>query len=488
MLHSEQQREVTRLTSPVRNIFRLATGDFISKALNFVAFVYLARVLGVGNFGVLEFANSVLAYFLLAADGGLERWGTREAAKNQDVRTLTARVVPLRVLLAALAFVALLLILPVFPGYTGLRTVLVLFGLTLFPQALSLKWLFMGKEQMSRVAMAMVAGQVVFAISIFALVHSPDRLVWVPLVKLAGDVVTALYFAKIFSATHGTLRLPFTFQGAKAVLRPALTLGSSQAMGLLNYNFDSVLLGFMATAMTVGWYNAAYKPVAVALTLPMTYFVGLFPALSRCYVTDREEFRRLAQRSLELSSIFVVPVVVGGMLLAVPIINLLYGPAYANSARPFRLLVWSAALAILRCNYSNGLRCTGYQKLDLRCAVSSAGVNVGLNFLLIPRYGMMGAAWATVLADVVWLTMSYYYFQRELMSDALPPLGRPAVAGAAMAGVLGATQALPWSMRALTAVLAYFAGLLVAGEPTVRSLVVRPKSRSQSAMVGPNPQ
>jgi O-antigen/teichoic acid export membrane protein len=470
----------------LKNILRLATGDFISKALNFLAFIYLARVLGVSNFGVLEFANSVLAYFLLVADGGLELWGTRETAKNQDVRTLAARVVPLRMLLAALAFVVLLGMLPLFPGYTGLRKVLVLFGLTLFPQALSLKWLFMGKERMSRVAMGLVAGQVVFAISIFALVHSPDRLVWVPVLRLAGDAVTALYFARIFSATHGSLRLPFTFQGAKAVLRPALTLGSSQAMGLLNYNFDSVLLGFMATATTVGWYNAAYKPVAVALTLPMTYFVGLFPVLSRCYATDRKEFRRLAQRSLELSSIFVVPVVVGGMLLAAPIINLLYGSAYANSARPFRVLVWSAALAILRCNYSNGLRCTGHQKLDLRCAVASAGVNVGLNFLLIPRYGMMGAAWATVLADVVWLTMSYYYFERELVSDALPPLGRPVIAGIAMAGFLWGAEPLLRIVSAPASLVVYFAVLLLTGNSTVRSWVIRPKGEAHSVAAGPN--
>jgi len=82
--------------SPFRNILRLSVGDFLAKTLNFLAFVYLARVLGVASYGVLEFASSILTYFLLLADGGLELWATREAAEGRDLRELAARVVPLR--------------------------------------------------------------------------------------------------------------------------------------------------------------------------------------------------------------------------------------------------------------------------------------------------------------------------------------------------------------------------------------------------------
>ena len=115
--------------NPFRNILRLATGDLISKATSFFAFVYLARMLGVSNFGVLEFAGSVLAYLLLIADCGFEMWGTREAANSSDIPGLAARVVPIRLLLASLSFVLLLAVLPLFPRYPSLRAVLVIYGL-----------------------------------------------------------------------------------------------------------------------------------------------------------------------------------------------------------------------------------------------------------------------------------------------------------------------------------------------------------------------
>ncbi|HWP45486.1 MAG TPA: oligosaccharide flippase family protein, partial [Blastocatellia bacterium] len=77
-----------------RPIAWLSAGDLLAKTLNFCAFVYLARVLGAESFGVLELAGSLLTYLLLAADGGLEVWATREAAQNKDVRRLVARIVP----------------------------------------------------------------------------------------------------------------------------------------------------------------------------------------------------------------------------------------------------------------------------------------------------------------------------------------------------------------------------------------------------------
>jgi O-antigen/teichoic acid export membrane protein len=227
------------LTNPFRNILKLAAGDFLAKTLYFFSFVYLARVLGVNTYGVLEFASSLLTYLLLLADAGLEIWGTREAAQTSDIRRLIGRVMPLRFLTAGIAFAILLGMLPPYPY---LRTVLVLFGLSLFAQAASLKWVLMGQEKMARVAGGLVLAQLVFAGSVFALVRDPAHVVWVPVMKFASDAVLAVYFARQFARMHGGLRLPLTFQGAWGTMRPVLTMGATNAMGLLNYNFDAVLL------------------------------------------------------------------------------------------------------------------------------------------------------------------------------------------------------------------------------------------------------
>ena len=431
--------------------------------------MYLARVLSVSGFGVLEFAAAVLTYFLLLADSGLELLGTREAAKTQDIRSLASRLVPLRVLLASGAFGLLLLLLPLFPNGDG-RLVLLLFSGTLFAQSVSLKWVFLGREQMERVAWGLVIAQVLFAGAVFALVRSPEGLLLVPVFRFASELGAAIYFAYCFHRTQGGIRFPLTLRGTREVMRPAIAIGVNQAMGLLNFNFDSVLLGFLRGATVVGWYSAAYKPVTIALALPMTYFSGLFPALSRTYAEDRKAFAELVGRSLQICFTFVVPLVVGATLLAEPVIHLLYGVAYDRSVLPFQILIWSAVLVIVRNTYAHSLTATGHQNLDLRCGITSAACNVALNILLIPRFGMVGAASATVTADVVWNAMAYYYFRRAVLASPPPILWRgPVAAGALMASFLFLATPVPWVPRAAIATLLYFTVLLLFPDTLVRS-------------------
>jgi O-antigen/teichoic acid export membrane protein len=439
--------------------------------MNFLAFVYLARILGVANFGILEFAGSILTYLLLIADFGLELWGTREASNSADLPALAARVVPLRLLLASVSFALLLALLPLFPRYPSLRAILILYGLTLFAQALSLKWALMGQQNMSAVARGLALGQLMFAAAVVMFIHSPAGLLWVPVFRLVSDLAITIYFALWFRRMHGRLPPRMNLQGMGFILKPAFTIGFSLAMGLLNYNFDAVLLGFLRGATFVAWYNAAYKLLMVGVGVAITYFVGLFPSLSRLYVEDREGLRLVVRRTTGLWLVFVVPMVVGGTFLADPVIRLLYGSAYANSVVPFRILLWSAAFVVLRWVYMDSLRATGHQALDLRCAITSASLNVTLNILLIPRFGMIGAASATVFADLVWFAMSFHYFRRTvLQGESFPFLRGPLLGGAAMGSSLWIARSMDWPLRAVVGLILYLLALALFGKIDLRSL------------------
>ncbi len=460
------------MTSPFKNIARLAAGDFVAKTLNFLAFVYLARALGVQQFGVIEFAAALLTWFLLLGDGGLELWGTREAAREESLGVLAARVVPLRLALATASFAllaALALNRRLLPNGEALSIVLLLFGLSLFPNALNLKWAFLGREQMGRVVAGLVIGQMVFLGGVLMLVRGSDpRAIYLAAgLRLASEIaMTAFYFVR-FRREQGPLG-NWSLTAASHALKPALTMGAVQALGLLNYNFDAVLLGFLRGVRDVGIYNAAYKVLTVALAVPLAYFQGLFPALSRTWSEGATALRGLAQRSLRLCAIVAVPIGVGGTLLAEPIIARLFGAQYAESAAPLKLLVWSAVLVILRGSYRHGLNAAGLQNLDLRCAVMSCALNVGLNMALIPRFGVMGAAAATVTADVVWLAMAGWYFSRRITPLGPAALARPLLGGLAMGGTLWFSEPLFWLARAALGVIVYFVVLIALAEPEVR--------------------
>ena len=448
-----------------RDIARLSFGTFLARTLNLLAFIFIARKVGAQSFGVLEFAGSLLMYFVLLADAGLETWATREIAQARDVKEVASRVVPLRFALAAVAFALLLLTLPLLPRYPLLRWVVAIYGVDLFAQAASLKWFLMGRQRMRQVAWGIVVGRVVFLAAVVSIIRRPSDFFWVPVLDLAGDLAMAGYFARMFVRGGGAVAVRWRMQHPFGILRAALAMGTSQVSGLLTYNLNSLLLGFLTEARAVGLYNAAFKPANAALLLSATSFVGLFPALSRTYVEGLEGFRELATRSLRLSAVLGVPMAVGGTLLAREIVNFLFGSAYVNAAAPLRILVWSALLTILAGSYRQALCASHHQNLDLRCTLASAGLNLCLAAFLIPRYGIVGAAEATAVAEGLAFALAWFYFTRTVLPlNPLPLLTRPGAAGMAMGISLLLARALPWGVRALLGVTAYVGVAFLLGE------------------------
>jgi O-antigen/teichoic acid export membrane protein len=453
--------------SPFRNVLKLSAGDLVAKAVYFLSFVYMAQKLGVANYGVLEFALAIRTYLVLLADAGLELWAIREAAKGLSITSLASRVIPARLVLAVIALSSTGL-LGLVPGNPHLRLMLPLLTLTVLIQAFNLKWALMGQERMSRVAIGLMISQVAFAGCAVALVHRPADLLLIPAAFVVSELVQTVYFGRLFVKLHGIPKLILDWQGIRSMAQPVLTLGASQCLGLMNYNVDSILIGVMLGPVPVGLYAAAYKPITAVLTVAVTYYQGLFPALSRSYAQDAENLRAILLRSFRFTTIFAVPLGVGGTLLAAPMIRFLFGDNYAESVPVLQLLSWSAVLVTLRGNFRHTLNAVGRQRLDLICAAGAGAVNVGLNLLLIPRYGIRGAACATVFSEIWWFFLARYFFSRHVMKlPLLPVFWRPVLAGAGMAVSLVLAGDMQWILRAAVAMTVYLSILILSGEPEI---------------------
>lgn len=456
--------------SSYRNILQLSVWDMVAKASYFLASLYLARVLGVEQFGIWEFAIAIGGYGLLVADLGMDVWATREATRDVDIPTLVGTVVPVRFLGAVGGSAMLLAILPFLPDFPQLRTMLVLLGLTFFLQAANLKWVFMGQEHMATAGKGLALAQVVFAVGIMAIVRSPSDVLWAPVLKGLGDLAAVSFFGKKFFSQYRFGCARFRFSGGLRVLRHALPMGVSNGLGLLSYNCDTLLLGFLSGSSAVGLYNAAYRPVTALLALPLTYFQGLFPLLSRKYHGDTQGFIGTLERSLSLAGVMAFPFGVSGMFLGGPILEWVFGPAFRQANAALQILVWSAVLVILRGSYRQAFIAAGRQTLDLRCAGISTAFNLGLNVLLIPPYGIVGAAAATVIGDGIWLTLAAVYCNRYVVP--LPLLKRvvkPLVASVIMGGSFMALASFHWVSQAVFAWLVYLGSLWLTGVKEVRS-------------------
>jgi O-antigen/teichoic acid export membrane protein len=129
-------------------------------------------------------------------------------------------------------------------------------------------------------------------------------------------------------------------------------------------------------------------------------------------------------------------------------------------------------LVVLRVTLRQYLAASGRQRLDLGCASAATAVNVGLNFLLIPSYGIIGAALATLVSEAIWITAAVYSSSRLApVPTLLTQLARPLAAGAVMAVCFIVTAGLPWLLQPLVAGAAYLVTLLALGDKEIRSWV-----------------
>ncbi len=420
-----------------RAFLALGAGEASARLLGFAATIVMARALGPSGYGLVGLAMAVTLYLNRISDLGFDLGlGVREVAA--DAGFLAAA---LPTVIAARLLVAGVLILLVFALGTLLlpapdQTVIAVQALTLLAVGTGARWALVGLDRPRAAAVAMIAGQALMALLVLALVRGPGDVAVVPAAQVAGDLLAAVLFVMALPAA--LRRLPVRLELAR--LRPLLPRASwlvvSALLGIVIYNADFLFLRGFHGNSAVGWYAAGYTLVTFFLNLGQAYNLSLLPALTRLR-DDRGAALQLYQKSMAEVFALTLPLALGGSLLAVPLIRLCYGPGYAETAVPFAILIWTLPLCFLRDVPVMGLLAGGEEGQVFRLTLLAAILNFVLNVGLIPRFGMLGAAGATLLTEAARALLAIRAAGRlQLSPPRITRFTRTLVAAGAMALVV----------------------------------------------------
>lgn len=392
----------------IKNTLSLLIGNVISTFLGFVAVVYLARVLGPGPFGKINFAIAVVAYFILMANMGLPLVGTRGIARDKEkINEYLSSILTLRLCLAALSFGLLLLMTFFLIKPPETKYLIILYGLELIPSALFLGWAFQGIERMEYIALGRILGGGVYLGLVLWLIKSPNQLLLIPCFQIADRLMVAGVLIFIFARLFGKPRFGFSPGSLISLFRQALPIGLTSFFSVIIYYLDTVMLGFMKSNEEVGYYNAAYKIILLLVMVITTYHDSVFPVISNYYKNSLNSFKKLQSYTTKLMVTFALPLGVAGTILARKLINVIYGFEYGRATIALQILIWACALIFINTAYSRGLFATNRQKECLEIVSMQAVIAIILNFILIPPLGLVGASVATVLGETCGLLMYY---------------------------------------------------------------------------------
>lgn len=400
-----------------RNFIILSIGEAFSKLLTFLAFAFLARVLGPESFGTIEFALAIIFVFSQIVDLGTEKIGAVMAARaKENISRLLVHVVSLRVLSSIAAFAILLTLVAFLNQPWTIKQIILLYGLSLFFVPGLLQWLFQGLEKMLWVACFSILRQLVFAAAVFLWIREPEQIWMVALFEVTAVLSVVMFNFIVFHRQFGKPKFQFDPSYAKSIVKQSLPMFLSQLMMALKLQLPAILLGVLLLSnQEVAWFRASHRIVLAINTFAMLYLFNLLPSISRCYSSKRDELKQLMNNSMRVALWPTIFIGLVGLVFSGPIISGIYGSRYANAATMFSIMVWLIALTMISGHYRSMLFGLSQQKLDFVCTGSGAVVTAMLCMLLIPKYAAVGAAWAMIAAEVLTLALAYYFSAKKIV-------------------------------------------------------------------------
>ena len=465
-----ERQEATRL--PLRNFVALGSGELAARAIAFLVTATLARRLGTEGFGQLGFATAIASYLLLVPNLALQDLGARAVSRDPShASVILGSVTRVRLLAGMGGALALVLLAALLPLAGDVRALLMLNALVVIPIALNASWVEKAMERSRAVGLALVTTQTVFVLAVMVLVHGPADLLRVPPIQAAAELVGAMWLLRGLrravrdgSLSHGL-----------AVLRGAGAMIATRLLRAVIVTADIVLLGFLVAGEQVGLYSAAYRVCFLLTAIASSAHVVFQPRIMRAH-DDAVAASRVLTDAVWMSFALGAPLVAGGIFVAGDLLALLFGEPYRSAAPAFRLLLLSIGVLFLHGCMQAAFVARHRMPVQTGITAAAAVLNVALNLLLIAPLGIVGAAIATLAAEVLILVATIVILWRWRWRPAARVLRRPALATALMLAVLaGLPTDWPVLVRIAIGAILYIIGLGALGglPPQFRAHLVR---------------
>lgn len=395
----------------------LVIANTAQKAVSFVAFTIIARLVGVEITGVYFFAVSITSIFVVFQDLGLTPVVIREMAADESRgRHVLGQALRLKFILIPVTVLATLAY-AYFTGITGTTFLAIAMACyVMSADSIHLLWYgaIRGKRELRYEAAGMFVGQILTAI------------IGITAAYLGYGVMGLVFSLMVGSTWHvgwsisRALKLGLYPQKGSASLQrlfiAALPFGLAGIFVKIYSYVDSIMLQRMHGSVDVGEYAVAYKLTYALQFLPLAFVAALYPGMASAAEKDRAALPEILKGSLRLMLIAAVPLSALLSSLAYIIVPTLYGQQFDGSIAPLMILPWVLIPIFLDFPIGSLLNATHRAGKKTFAMGITMVVNVIANALLIPTMGPAGAAWAGVISFIVLFALGWWFARSEIDS------------------------------------------------------------------------
>ena len=382
-----------------------AIRQLLSVIFPLITFPYALRVLGVSNIGKVNYSNSIVTYFALFAALGISTYAVREGAKFRDdkdeLNKFANEIFTINLIATVLSYFVLVIFLVLNKSLYDYTVLILIQSATILFTTMGVDWINSIFEDYLYITVRSIITYVISIILLFALVHSQEDYILYAVIQVITSAVICisnLCYCRKYISIKLTKRV-----NTKKHIAPIMILFANNFAISIYVNFDITMLGWWKGDSDVGYYTAATKVYIVVKNLLMTIYQVTIPRLSYYFgEKNYKEYKDLFSQLWGKLTVLLIPVAIGLCVLAPEIMLLIGGKTYVQSSGALRILCGALVFSIYAGFVSPVLNVTiGREKENLYATTISAFVNFFLNFYFIKRYSFMGAAFTTMISEII---------------------------------------------------------------------------------------
>jgi len=377
--------------------------------------VYVARYLGPERFGLMSYAGSFVGLFTALATLGLDGIVVRELVKTPERRNeLLGTAFWLKAGGAILMWLCIAVAIPFANNDTQTNILIAIIAFAVIFQAFNVIDINYQAEVNSKyVVYAHLVQIVVSSITKLIFVWISAPLVWFAYVFLLDAVVHAVGLTAMYLKNTGKIWYwKWRWETAKELLRDSWPLILSGMAIMIYMRIDQVMIKEMLDASAVGNYAAAVRLSEAWYFIPMAITSSVFPAIISAKKQSEELYYLKLQKLYDLMVWLAVAIALPTTFLAPWVIRVLYGEAFFPAAKVLSIHIWAGVFVFLGCANGRWIIVENLQYIATIRSATGAMVNVALNIVFIPKYGINGAAIATFFSVLVASHIAFLFINK----------------------------------------------------------------------------
>lgn len=426
-----------------------------------ITFPYISRVLMTENVGKINYGNSIISYFALIASLGISTYAIRECARVRDdkeqLEKTASQLLSINMVTTLISYTILIVLLIFSSKLESYRLLICIQSCNILFTTIGADWLNTAMEDFRYIAVRTLSMQVISLTLMFVFVHKPEdyiRYALIAVVATSGANIFNVYYRRRFCRVHLTMDMDI-----RRHLPPIMMLFSLLLSQTIYVNSDMTILGLLKGDLQVGLYSTAVKIYTLVNMTIASVSLVVMPQLSEGFAKkDFSQINRLLKYSLNFILILGIPSLCGIEVISPHLIYLLAGDQYLAAAPALRIL----GVALI-CSLIGGWigNCTmipaGREDICLKSSIICALVNIVLNIILIPRWGLMAAALTTSLSEFLAICIMAPNIDKNVRIEGLGQMLKgPLIGGAGIVAIGIAAQMLiekAWVVSVVTIVL-----------------------------------